>query len=198
MKTITKEYKVYGFNELSDDVKDKVIEIYYHNEDYPFLNEDIKEQLKFFDNDYNNIFSDTKIQYSFSYSQSDGLSFSGNIDLLKFIKCIYSKKLPIYKIDIICNYVYSVCSEGNKNRYCYTSKNQIVFEYSNNYKEYNRIENLWQDVLSEIQDYYISICGKLEKYCYTELEYRMDYEDFSEYAEGNEIVYLENGTIFNE
>ena len=51
MQTITKEYKVFEFDELSDDVKQKVIEKYYDiNVDfsdwYEFVIDDFKEQIK--------------------------------------------------------------------------------------------------------------------------------------------------------
>ncbi len=72
METITREYKVFNFEELSEEAKEKVIEnhyIYEHEYGYNFLEMDIKEELKQLDQ----CFLGASIAYSLSYCQGDGL-----------------------------------------------------------------------------------------------------------------------------
>lgn len=197
MKTITREYKVFNFDELSKEAKQKAIDQYYDYEmqyGYHFLEDDISEELKQIDD----CFSDVKLQYSLSYCQGDGLSFSGELDLKKFLETKYSKKLPQYKIWGLDEYVYSVHSKGNSGHYCYASKNDI--DYTENYQDYierKHIDNLWQDVLTEIQEYYLDLCEKLKKYGYDILEYRMTDDEFSEFCESNDYKFFEDGKMFN-
>jgi len=70
--------KVYNFNELSDEVKQKVIDKWYEEEDYPFLSEDLTEQTKMLLDENNVEYDDLKVYYSLSCSQGDGLCFIGN------------------------------------------------------------------------------------------------------------------------
>lgn len=192
MKIITKEYKVYTFNELAEEAKERAINDYYKHEDYPFLEDDIMVELKQIDQ----FFSDIKLQYSLSYCQGDGLSFSGEFNLEEFLKKGYSKKLKSSQIAALCDYIYRVFSEGNTGNYCYASKSDVDCEY--NYNDENDIlEQLWQDVLGEIQEYYYNLCKQLEKYGYSILEYRMDFNEFDEFCEDNEYNFFENGEMAN-
>lgn len=45
MKTITKKYKVYTFEELSQEAKDKAREDFNEFEDFPFLEDDLREYI---------------------------------------------------------------------------------------------------------------------------------------------------------
>lgn len=194
MKKITKTYKVYNFNELEEDIQQKIIDKWYEKEDYHFLSNDIREELNYLDK--HKIFNDVKLYYSLSNCQGDGLSFDSEIDLHKFLEKIYSKKLKTNQFDAICNYVYKVYTKNTNNHYCYASKTDINFNY-NIYEKYKHIENLWQDILEEIKDYYLEICRKLENYGYSILDYRMDFNEFSELCENNEYNFLKNGKMVN-
>lgn len=196
METVTRNYQVYDFKELSKEAKYYAIEKWYENEDYPFLEDYIQEELHQLDE--HEIFEDIKLQYSLSYCQGDGLSFSAHINLKNFLDNIYSKKLQQFKKDTIQNYIYKCYSKGNTGHYCYASKSDI--EYYENYQngiERKYIDILWQDILEEIKKYYMNICNNLEKYGYSILEYRMNDEEFSEFCEDNEYKFFENGKMFN-
>ena len=78
MKIITREYKVYNFNELNNESKDYAIEKYYETEDYYFLEDDILEEL--YQLDKHKIFEEVKLRYSLSWCQGDGLSFKCEIN----------------------------------------------------------------------------------------------------------------------
>jgi hypothetical protein len=191
MKTITKKFKVFEFKELSNEIKDKVIEKHYNNEDYPFLEDDLKEELNYIDD--KKVFQDVKLQYSLSCCQGDGLCFDSKIDLKAFLSD-YSLKESVKRA--LQDYIYNIITKNSNNHYCYASKNQIDFEY-NGSEDKKHIENVWQNVFEDIKTYYMDICSKLEKYGYSILEYRMNYNEFQEYCESNEYEFLENGSMFN-
>jgi len=77
MQIIKKEYKVYAFDELSKNAKDTAREKNLQEENYPFLEEDLKEQLKE-ELKENEIQGEPEIDYSLSYCQGDGLMFTGS------------------------------------------------------------------------------------------------------------------------
>ena len=79
MQTITKEYKVYEFKELSREAKDKAIEEWYEHEDYPFLEENLNELLIEKLKEHEATITDPKVFYSLSYSQGDGAMFEGYV-----------------------------------------------------------------------------------------------------------------------
>lgn len=86
MRTITTT--VYKFEELKDEVKSKVIENYYRDYDYPMLAEDLTELAKEKLTEKGIEFENLRLLYSLSYSQGDGLCFTG-------ILCKDGKKLVL-------------------------------------------------------------------------------------------------------
>lgn len=75
MRTIT--LKAYQFDELSDEAKEKAINDWYECEDYQFLSEDLTESCKSLLEQNGCTFQNIKLLYSLSYSQGDGLCFTG-------------------------------------------------------------------------------------------------------------------------
>lgn len=184
----TTEQQVYKFSELAKDVQEKVIEKYYENEDYPFLNEDLLEELNQLDT--LKIFSNVKLQYSLAYCQGDGLSFSADINILNWLK---NRNMKVSVVDAVYNNIYPIKCLGNQGRYAYAKKQHVCIE-KENIRKYKRLDVLIDTIEEELQDYYMDICRKLEKHGYSILEYRMDTDEFSEYAEANE--YFINGKQF--
>jgi hypothetical protein len=74
-----KETKIYKFEELSDEAKERAIAKWYEDEDYPFLQDDLTESLKSLLSDNGCEYANIKTFYSLSYSQGDGLCFTGSI-----------------------------------------------------------------------------------------------------------------------
>jgi len=94
MQIITKQYKVYEFNELSKEAKQKVINDYYKHEQECgniFLEDDILNEMGCID-EYN-IFEGVKLCYSLSYCQGDGLSFESTINLKNFLRQYLFQKI---------------------------------------------------------------------------------------------------------
>lgn len=77
MRTI--QTNIYKFSELSETAKARAIQKWYENEDYPFLCEDLTEDVKDYLFSNGCEFKDISLLYSLSYSQGDGLCFTGTI-----------------------------------------------------------------------------------------------------------------------
>jgi hypothetical protein len=184
----TRTYTVYSFKELPKETQEKVIQQWYEKEDYPFLSDDLEEELRQLDT--LKLFSNVKLQYSLGYCQGDGLSFSGDIDLEGYLK---HKKLSRKKINRYTDAVYNPKSTGNTGNYCYASKNNIYFDLQLDLTEQEDIE--LEAIRNEIAEYYMDICEKLEKTGYAIMEYRMSIEEFEEMAESNGYMFTANGKI---
>lgn len=189
MRTI--ERKLYHFEELSPEVRQKVIDKHYENEDYPLLTEDLKDYLK--ECDTLGIFSNIELYYSLSYCQGDGLSFVADIDFKKFLKENYSLKESV--LNAILSNISVVFQNKYRSRYTYATKEDIYFEIDN-IKANSRLFKLIVNIEKELNDYYYNICRRLEKYGYSILEYRMTEEEFKEFSNDNLYEYYENGELF--
>ncbi len=167
MKTITKEYKVYNFDELTQEAKDKARNNWNKNDDIPFLLEDIRDRLSELLEE-NKITGEPRIFYSLSYCQGDGVMFEGYFEWNG------------YSLDIkhSGHYYHSYCKtlditdeEGNQPE---TDEPELAFE------------SIYQD-----------ICKELEKYGYDVIETAQSEENFKDICEANEYTFLEDGTMFN-
>ena len=169
MKKVKIIYEVYEFKELSEEVKDKVIEKWYESEEYPFLEENLTESCKALLQEnkvkYN---GDLRLGYSLSYSKGDGLNFIGNFEWKK------------YHIKITHSWRYSSAS----------SSDIIIMD-----EEGEEIDN--EKISKQFEDIYLDICDKLEKEGYAEIEYRMDYNEFQEHCESNGYNFLKDGKMVN-
>jgi hypothetical protein len=75
-----KQIELYEYNELPKDIQKKVIKNFKDDEDYYFLNSDLQDELEILLEE-NKITSDNaKVQYNLSYSQGDGVMFTGHIE----------------------------------------------------------------------------------------------------------------------
>jgi len=184
--------KVFKFDELSEESKEKAIEVWYSSEDYCFLEDDILSELEFFDEE--GIFSNVKLSYSLSWSQGDGLSFSSDIDLEKFIDKIYEVKIPNWKKRALLTYINKVTTKWNTGHYCSCHESDVTSELSG-YDERERLECYFKSIFEHIQQYYLDTCKQLEKYGYSVLEYRMDNKEFSENCECNDYEFYEDGKM---
>ena len=77
MKEITKTIKVYDFEELSQEAKDKARESFNQDEDYPFLQDDLREYIHEELTERGYTHDELTPMYSLSYCQGDGLMFEG-------------------------------------------------------------------------------------------------------------------------
>jgi hypothetical protein len=193
MKTI--EIELYKFTELSENAKSAAIEKEKENMEIflDFFNDDCNEQIS-----EKGFKGNIKLQYSLSYCQGDGLSFSCDYyDNLKdlFIGILGAEKSKT--IDCIINNISFEC-KGNNGRYCYASKNDISLEL-NNYcyvKSSINIDNLISKVESKLKDLYIDLCSQLEIQGYNEIEYQYSDESIIETLIANDYDFTINGMMY--
>ena len=215
MKTITKTYKVYNYNELSDEAKEKVKQDYL---DDPVRNdifyEDCMETI-------HSLFpqSDLKVQYSLSSCQGDGFNIYGTLDVFNMINLMRNKeKLPISllneiekdidaftnkELDMISQYYNYYCSSikiPHNFRYCYSQADYINFaddwaeELENAEMEYN--DNLIIKFENFVRKFFSKLNDMFEEEGY-EFLYNVSDEETEDWCEVNEYMFLEDGTLFN-
>jgi len=193
MRTI--RTKVYLFNELSKNAQQNAIEKFRNNQEVflDFFNEYAKEQIE-----KSGFYDDVKLQYSLSYCQGDGLSFSCNHFDSEKLKSIFKDILGEGKektIELIYNDCNFVCTANNGN-YCFASKNDVDFTFENYKSEYENINELVGKVLSKIESLYMDLCKDLENQGYKEIEYQQSDEAVKETIIANEYEFTKDGKQF--
>lgn len=203
MKTITKKYEVFNYDELSDSAKERVRNFFGEN-DADIETDMLEEDFKYYVEEKYPYYSGLKFQWSLGHCQGDGLSFSAQINLSKYLDAnannkgskAFNLKTSVY--DAVCNFVWGLHSTGNTNMYCYASKSHIEWDY--NYQdgiERIRIEKLVNQIIEEISSEYMDICRELEEIGYKAYENLYSDEYAKETCEANEYTFLEDGTMFN-
>ena len=215
MKTITKTYKVYNYNELSDEAKEKV------KQDY--LEDPVRNDLFYEDcmETIYNLFpqSDLKVQYSLSSCQGDGFNIYGTLDVFNMINLIRNReKLPISllneiekdidaftneELEMISQYYNYYCSSIKipyNTHYCYSQSDYIDFaddwkdQLENAEMEYN--ENIIIKFEDFVKNFFSELNSMFKKDGY-EFLYNVSEEEIEDWCEANEYMFLENGIIFN-
>jgi hypothetical protein len=169
MKTITKKYKIYTFDELDQKAKDKARQSFNEDMDYPFLTDDLREYIyeELKEKKLKVISEDITPYYSLSYCQGDGLMFEATLE---------DKKGNIYIIKHSGHYYHE------------RSTDITGTDKKGNYIDTTDFE----------ENTYIPICQKVAKMGYDEIEYNESEEAFAETCEANEYTFLEDGRMFNE
>lgn len=155
MRTI--RTKLYFFNELSTEAKEKAIEKerenVYNNLFLDFFNDSATEQISekgFFDN--------ISIQYSLSYSQGDGFSFTCKKVTRELLTKLFTNILGPGKektIDVLIDN--SSFSIDLNSRYCYAAKSQLTYELENT-RDYNWLScKVVEEVQEELREIYIDL-----------------------------------------
>lgn len=167
-----KTINVYNYEELDEKAKENVLKYFREQEDFYYLEEDLKEYLKqLLEENKIKVIQDLKLFYSLSYCQGDGACFIGLFNwkgyeiLIKHNSHYYHER----STDI---YIYKLDKDGN--------------EKEATEKTYDSFKEL-----------YYSICRKIEKSGYEEIEYRQSEESIKELIEMNEYTFRENGEIEN-
>jgi len=174
MKIIKREYKVYTFDELSDKAKAKALEDWNQDQDYPFLQDDLREYIHEELSDLGftvegiNTSENHSIRpfYSLSNCQGDGLMFEGTIT---------DKKGNTFTIK-------------HKGHYYHERSTEIEGIDKNG-------ESI--DTKDFEENIYIPLCKRVRDRGYQDIEYQESEECFRETCEANEYTFLENGEMFN-
>lgn len=187
--------KVYSFNELSKEAQQKAIEQFRDRERVylDFFNDDAIEQI----NDAG-FYDDVKLQYSLSYCQGDGLSFSCKRIEWKAIEPLFTEVLGQGK-EKSAKLIFEHCSflcTGNDWHYCFASKSDIDFCLENYNREYKNINEVVGNVLTKIENKYLELCKKLENQGYSEIEYQQSDEAIKETILANDYEFTKDGNEF--
>jgi hypothetical protein len=191
MKTI--EIKLYKFTELSEQAKNVAIEKQRNHEiDFDWFSDYCHEQIS-----EKGFKGNIKLQYSLSYCQGDGLSFScdyfNNLNAL-FVEILGTEKQKT--IDCIINNC-SLKIKGNDRRYCYAHRNDINFELDNYYvKSSTNLDNLISEVESKLKDLYIDLCNELQKQGYDDIENQYSDEYITETLIEKDYYFTIDGLIY--
>lgn len=192
MVTITKKINLYEYNELEKSAKEKAKEQYLNMRsvfDEDIFTQDSMEIIK----DYFQFTNGLKIQYSLASCQGDGVNIYGKFDLQN-VEGLEWLKLEVDSFELKQNY-----------RYCYSLKSQTETETVDEIiSEFERASDReikdWQ--VMEIRKMVETVFEKLEK-AEREIEkygydffYEVSDEEMAEYAEANEVLYLDDGTAY--
>lgn len=225
MRIVSKEYKLYTFDELSDDVKQKLIERerQYQLETYCDLDlyDDMGSKASDLLNDYFGITSDyLKTYYDLSYSQGSGsmVEFDINIVDLNNKYNVFSKEEMAFITDK--GIVNDIRIRHNDNYYYHEYTFSIDYDYYNDYsyedikdsygiteKDFETLDDRFYKLVdtynkhnteSEFVKDIIKLNGELTSYGYDCMEYwgNCDEKEIIMYIKGYEFEYLENGDVF--
>lgn len=225
MRIVSKEYKLYTFDELSDDVKKKLIERerQYQLETYCDLDlyDDMGSKASDLLNDYFGITSDyLKTYYDLSYSQGSGamVEFDINIvDLNKKYKIFSDEEIRFMQdMGIInnvrirhnnSNYYHEYTFKIDSDYYSIYSYDDVIDKYSITEDEFNTLDSRLYKLLddsnkhnteSEFVKDIIKLNKELTSHGYKCMEYWGDCkeDEIIMYIKGYEFEYLENGDVF--
>lgn len=170
----TEQLTLYTIDELSADVQERVIEKYRENNEYDFLEEDLRERLDIkLENSEIKTISGLSLRYSLGCCQGDGLSFTGVFEYKDFT------------FRITENYSYG--------SYCH--------KYSININiDYEEVGDLADDVArvteKKFREIILNICDELEKEGYAYIEEEDNEENVKQHFRDIANYFLESGEIW--
>lgn len=206
------EIGIYKFDELSKDVQAKVIEKFRQSnwEDYSYtevLTDHLQEDLE-----YRGL-EGMRVVWCLSYCQGDGVSFTGKIDSETMKKMINSRVLTGMKenqIELFNRAVdagWTIATEiyriDNHYAHEYTVKTDDVYSHSDEYTDIAEdlgvsaelIDDLFETLQEEIEQYRISLCKELEELGYKDIEYYDSEETIKENIIENDYEFYEDGGL---
>lgn len=198
MKTITKEYTLYEYNELNDKAKEKAKQEYLKD----YRTQDI------FDDDTNSYInelfpnSDLKLQYSFGYCQGDGVNIYGDMNLYDFV---YKWKATDEEKRTMEFYLYCWNDFTLESNSCHLYS--LKMEKNAIYKAYELIDELENQSIRNINEdlikkFYIDLFAYLrliEKEIANDgysWFYECDDEEVEEWYESCNVLFYENGEAY--
>lgn len=186
MQTITKEYTVYKFNELSDSAKEKALESFYDlNVDhdwYEFSYEDFISQL--------NEVGLTCDKFYFeldrgSYIEPVNLRFT---DVEKFVKSKIDENIKKRIIEVADLYITTACfSRHNK---------PIIETYSYTSEKHKRLNKAIDSLVEHANDALHRMLNDFLSQLQKEYDYLTSKEAIIETIEANDYDFLETGKLF--
>jgi hypothetical protein len=199
MNTVTIEKKLFDFNELSNEVQQKVIEKNFDiNVDYNWY-ESIIDEFK--ENEY---FDITNVYFSGFWSQGDGAMFEyNNIENKLFSEFLDTLKLSPLRRAIIENNTYFYAKGTQKGHYYHekscghnTDFNIDNFNWLRHERTYKALENILIDFEAYVIQRYEDFCTNLYSTLEKEYNYQTSEEAIKESILSNEYQFEIDGTIY--
>ena len=209
MRTITKIFNIYNFDELNEKAKEKVLNT---EREHLYTKHCNNVDDVIYDCLCNYGMEDAKYNYSLNYSQGDGVCFY-NINLFSYTRLIskdYNTKLNKFELEALTllnekeykmflqylNEGYNIKIVKNSSNYCHshTCSLEEEYYYSDDAEEEKAINNLIYDLKKKMEYIYYNMCYEIERLAYNYIEYISD-DEIKE-----EINYLQNdcGLMFLE
>lgn len=195
MKTI--EIKLYSYEELSNEAKQKVLSNWNENNELLYGFKDYCEEVLIEEG-----FIEPKVSYSLSWCQGGGLCFSARKynGLEKIFNAILGpgKEKTAKLLTDNCTQIF----KGNTGHYCFAHKSDVDLYIENytssiNTTNTDRLDEIISEALNELETIYLDICKKLENLGYLQIEYEQSEEAFIENCEANDYTFEENGKMRN-
>lgn len=204
-KTVTREFTVYSFSELSEEAKEVVRQDYLEWNRCP---EDFQEMM---DYDLTELFpaSDLELAFEVSFSQSDFMGIYGNLSLIDAVNIVsiefkndFTEKEIRFLKWAVSEYPQNVELSGNSHkfrRYGIAWDSDLISDLEYNL-EYDNIRDIRYKTLEKFET---KLTGFLEELCkayFTEAEkyfYEANDSEVEEWAEDNDYYFTENGKIFD-
>ena len=213
MKTILKEIKLYKYDELSKEAKEKANNKYlefYRHECGDFFEDVIKNSLE---NEGVRGVACIDVEWNLGYSQGDYVKILGNIyfeDLSdelknKFYKGLSNEELNFFKqfekyseicfrklyYGSSCVEIYVQLSATPEELYDLGLDNDFKFEDKEKYYKIS------PKIDKNIEEWYDEICEEYKELGYKYF-YEVDEDEIKEYYEDTEQLFLENGEMYEE
>lgn len=202
-RTVTTSHDVYKYDELSDDAKAKVKDLFlqWRGEDGDIFEENYENILAdMFPN------SDLKVQYSLSYSQGDGFNTYGTLSIKDLLNADFSKypflndsgiTAPANKGAILaaCDKadVYDIDLEENR-RYGYSMADRLEVVPYDDENLTDKDTALLSDLENFAREVMEAINSEFEKIGY-DYFYEMSEEEVRDMADGNGYEFTEDGEL---
>lgn len=211
MRTVTVNYNIYKYNELSDEAKEKAKQDYLDDPIRTMLfSESCDEDLKLLFGVHSNL----AVQYSLCSCQGDGLNIYGDVYAEDILECL-EKHNGGTRFEGFENYL---TEKEKRTILCYAKQcDSIKLEYNRRYNyslaEYIDIGNEWvyqlencsyfrninTEVISKfetmVREMFSKLCSNYEKDGYKYF-YEIDDEEIQYNCEANEYEFYENGELY--
>ena len=210
MRIETVAYKVYKFNELSEEAKEKVKKWYLDGQESSVYTDMCKEDLNcLFGNNH-----DLEVEYSLGYCQGDGFNIYGKINAKDIFNCLEEHnggtQLEEFenvltdkeKRTILC--YQDECSDielpfNRHYGYCMADYINIADDWEYDLEVYSEFRNINVETLKKfeqmVKDIFSKLCKAYEEQGY-EFFYEVEEEVLEEHCEVNGYEFLVDGTLF--
>ena len=202
------EISIYGFNELSPETQQKVIEEYYTSGD-AFGEFDADNLTDYFRRELNGVgfTSEVDIEWSLSNCQGDGVAFYGLIDTTTLLEntCEHFTDKELKRLDWL-NEEFGISIETVRNEYGYyyshynTMDINIVCYVDWEVDLTKKSKQLIYDVLYKLEkvtkEYIVDLSQRLESEGYDTIDEVTNLESIREHFEESDLEFLEDGSIY--